>query len=863
MKYLSILILTILISIFASTAIAQDNRRDCFGDPLPRGAVARLGSMRYRLPNNRTQAMVFLSDHKTLATIGLGQRLLFWDVATGRPSRAIAVPKFSTAKFSANGKWLALQLSRKEPHIALMALATGKVKYRIEQPFSWWEISANGERIVGVNKKQMVFVWNRQTQKMRAVTRWKNETTEVHALSSDGKLLLWSTLFEPLHVLNLQTGKDHCEPFQPYQAQGRMVFSSDNKRIALRGYNSYVEIWDTKMGTKIRDVDKRIAVTKEGKTYLPDYVEALQFSPDGQHIAGTINGYTVRVWDCTNGKHRDFVSAKSVSNDGIMQFCFSQDGNWLAAHHMYSNLLHIWNVKTGKHVAVPSGHRGEIHRLAFLNGKNQIATHRENGTVRIWQAMTGIPLRTIALKSKKAEVYLGKSGRMATAQSYPVRGLALFAKPANFQITDLTNGKSVATFRGSGGLLESVTLSPDGKHWLTVNQFGRKDIYDTKTGRRVQTLYHKRGHKSNVQSSGSRVACYSDDGTRIAIYEKGYINIWSTKTGKQINAVKFQTQYRILELRFSPDNLFVLVSVFQLEIAGSRLSDFLLENTATSTLDMTHAIHAVHIGTGQQYFPADRPQVGKKLGKVAGLYDEVAIPFAVSPRGHMLAVGQGDTIYLVEMITGKKRALVGKHHSRVSALDFSASGQYLAAGYEDSTALIWDVDQTNGSPMRLTTPAQALQAWQDLSSTDAQKAYRAIRALSAHPKWALSVFDKHLRAVAPYSKQQLQTWIKELDARKFSVRQRVARKLREEAELIKPYLEKVYANPPSLEVQQRLRILLRKMNKTVFSTEKLQRVRAIEVLENIGTPAAQAILQRLAKGAPAALSTQRAKTAAQ
>src|SRR5262245_26195853 len=59
-------------------------RTDAHGDPLPPGAGARLGTVRFRHPGNR--AVAFSPDVKTLASVS-EQRpcaLRFWDPATGK-----------------------------------------------------------------------------------------------------------------------------------------------------------------------------------------------------------------------------------------------------------------------------------------------------------------------------------------------------------------------------------------------------------------------------------------------------------------------------------------------------------------------------------------------------------------------------------------------------------------------------------------------------------------------------------------------------------------------------------------------------------------------------------------------------------
>src|SRR5262245_33671754 len=57
---------------------------DLYGDPLPPGAVARLGTVRFRLASQHGIAGVaFLADNKTVLTAA-GQEVQFWDVASGR-----------------------------------------------------------------------------------------------------------------------------------------------------------------------------------------------------------------------------------------------------------------------------------------------------------------------------------------------------------------------------------------------------------------------------------------------------------------------------------------------------------------------------------------------------------------------------------------------------------------------------------------------------------------------------------------------------------------------------------------------------------------------------------------------------------
>jgi hypothetical protein len=82
-------------------------------------------------------------------------------------------------------------------------------------------------------------------------------------------------------------------------------------------------------------------------------------------------------------------------------------------------------------------------------------------------------------------------------------------------------------------------------------------------------------------------------------------------------------------------------------------------------------------------------------------------------------------------------------------------------------------------------------------------------------------------------------------------------------EVADPALRKVLTSRPSLEVQQRVQRLLVKLAGVRRNPprQRLRLLRALEVLEHIGTAAAQQVLKTLAGGAPDAQLTQEARAA--
>ena len=72
-------------------------------------------------------------------------------------------------------------------------------------------------------------------------------------------------------------------------------------------------------------------------------------------------------------------------------------------------------------------------------------------------------------------------------------------------------------------------------------------------------------------------------------------------------------------------------------------------------------------------------------------------------------------------------------------------------------------------------------------------------------------------------------------------------------------MKKALKSTQSAEVRRRIEYLMEHMQSSGESGERLKQTRALEVLEAMGTPAARALLDELAKGAADAWVTREAK----
>jgi hypothetical protein len=241
-----------------------------------------------------------------------------------------------------------------------------------------------------------------------------------------------------------------------------------------------------------------------------------------------------------------------------------------------------------------------------------------------------------------------------------------------------------------------------------------------------------------------------------------------------------------------------------------------------------------------------------------------------SPDGRLLAsidfVGDGG-LRIWDVATGKllfRRAWpddAARHAgwSPAASLAFFPGGRKLATGMVDGTVLVWDLAPETWPKADIAQYLDRKQldaAWSDLAD-DARKAHRAIYTLAACAKQAVPFLAEHLRPVAAVDGKRVEKLLADLDSEQFSVREAAAKELTDMGMQIEPALQRVLESKPSLEVRNRVRAIQESL-RGIPPAAMLRTLRAIRVLEAIGTAEARQLLRKLADGAPGARQTREA-----
>jgi RNA polymerase sigma factor (sigma-70 family) len=856
-------------------------RQDRLGDPLPPGALARMGSSRFRhLTHMASLGLVVSPDGKTLLTTNeYGIRA--WSLRTGKLLYQIRTEYGNHhPAFSPDGKRLAVI---EKGVISLRDPATGRKLQRIpavgelrKKP-GLLAFSADGGRLAVTLHQGEILLFDtttgRQAGNLDAQGIGKLRDVYFLVFTPDGRTLLSmgrgpDSRYSICHWdLATQTlGKRVVPPYGGFPSQ-------DGRLLAVWSGRGPVTIWDTQTG--------QVRCTLQGERSRLEY-GGLAFSPDGKTLASAwaehfgARDATVSLWDTATGALRRRFR---VPRDGLReQMHFSADGRRLLIPA--GCLVRLWDIGTGQEVLQQEAHAYSVRSLAFTpDGRSIVSGGAE--TIRVWDAKTGQQRQVMAAHRWSVNRLLVRpDGR--TVVSCGADG--------TLRLHDLTSGKELRrclldrepeTGRELGAQFLALGLAPDGRTAATVSsgQPSFVHVWDLESGRMLVRKPNSDNPYSATLSSDARLLVCSrrmhnlasaasmgampaaplpKDGEKKKAGPRGkdaaplgpprtVVVVREVTPGRELLTLPQPDEFGSV-IALTPDGQSLLTTTFTdspPDSEGKR--PWRPETQGPDTLRLWE------LATGKQRLAITRASGGR---------DHDFSRVAVAPDGRTLATVRSDqTMQLWDLATGKELLRRPGHDAPVDSLAFSPDGKRLATGHQDSAILVWDVSTAYERRPR-PQPAEARELeiwWRDLAG-DAPQAHRAIWSLAAVPAQAVPLLRDRLRPAVALPADELRRLVQDLDSPRFSRREEASRRLAEFGEDAEPILQQALANKPSTEARQRMERILAEP-RLVRSPELLRSLRALQILEAIGDAPARRVLDKLAEGAPASRLTREARAA--
>src|SRR5262249_42364851 len=302
----------------------QPVRLDRYGDRLPEGAIARLGTVRWR-HGNQVTALAYSSDGKMLASGSMDESIHVWDAKSGRLLRSFRRHDawINSVFFTPDDKQV-ISWGRDQT-VRVWDVATGKELRRWKTPGGWkLALSPDGKTLVGFGTAPggSIVLWNVATGNQVRELPFEGERDFAFdlAFSPDGKQLVSAGRL--LRVFDLVSGKQ-LQTFGSGQRINSVGFSPNGKLLAVGRYGEPVALWDTTTYKQIRRLDGN-----------RDGVRAVAFARDGKTLAVAGNG-PVALWDPATGKKLADIPDTLYQ---VWSMTFSPDSKTLALGNLHSTI---------------------------------------------------------------------------------------------------------------------------------------------------------------------------------------------------------------------------------------------------------------------------------------------------------------------------------------------------------------------------------------------------------------------------------------------------------------------------------------------------------------------------------------------
>jgi WD40 repeat protein/beta-lactamase regulating signal transducer with metallopeptidase domain len=636
--------------------VQQPGASQASSDPLPRGAIARLGTsrlrhagfvnsvgicnggetivsgswMEYHVPGVRGVRLwdaesgkllhqvpgvlaAVAPDGKTFATIPYeGSTIRLFDAA-GKEIRQFEKAMVHSIAFSPDGKVLAAGAadSKDENQIRLWDLASGK---ELPAPLLGRRYGYVEHLVLSPDSKVLYTEFDSGYGALWDLTKGKQITLvgeeqlcRPFAFSPDGKSFASRDGDnKAIVVRELESGKEIFR-FDRLKEHFYGVLSPDFQTLAAGHNDGSISLWDFDMQTQLRVLKgHRAAVT------------CLAFSADGKRLLSGSPDTTVRMWDVATGQlvlsgagHEGFISDVRVTPDGKSVISASQDGT-----------VRQWNLATGEEIRRLE-HPWPVTCMAVSPDGRTIASkcrkYGEGSVIRLWDAATGRELRQWTAGPKDDESY----------------GIA---------------------FSPDGRFLAAGSNSAQPSSQPTVA------LWDVATGKEVGRSV---APMSQAQRKPIPFVAFAPDGETFAWSNHQFGHISETATAQRRSGFSFfltpDRSEQILDGVFAPDGRSMLVNLAE------------------------DGISVWDLAKGEEI-----RRIARREPDHSGYWKSYEM--ALSPDGETLATaGDAGTIGLWEVATGKRLAQWNAHERLATALAWSADSKLLVSAGADTTVLVWDV----------------------------------------------------------------------------------------------------------------------------------------------------------------------------
>jgi WD40 repeat protein len=717
----------------ACVSLAAPPKFDAVGDPLPPGALLRLGSLRFRHPGTVVD-MALSPDEKTIVTIG-SEELIAWDAKTGKalwradsrlhginlPGAAYGLRALA---FLPDGRlvtpgldneiilWDVASGRNEAVFVAAAPPAQGHLQnWRASGPMAV-DVSPDGERFA-VGGAMGVVVCERDGRVLFQVENRPQGDVEINDMntdrllfgghsscgqfSPDGDVLAVVTSDSPdeIRLLDAQSG----EELRRIKLEARLVrlaFSPDGARIAATERDSTVRLYDVATGDRVWS--RVIELTNP----YENYTSAIAFTPDGATIAACATDNRIYELDAENGDvtgrlegHTWYPWALAYTSDGAKLYSSGWDGP-----------VRRWDVASQEQLPLPQGVRA-TGVVALAPDGATVAYEDDAGKVRLVDVASGEERRVLEMRDAQfSQLVFSPDGAQLAGGGTVRDGVQVV-------VWNLANGEVVHQWdwpkgRDPHSEVEALAFSPDGSR-LAAAVFRQSMAYwwNLETGKQIAKREHEEIYGLSISPDGQTLATVGwDSRLRLWAVDSGDLN-YEVNVGNEQPGAGAADDLRMYAVSYATHG-----GLF----ATQHMNGEVWVRDATSLKPVTKMNSGDRFGYGSLSF---------------------------APNGLWVAVGSSSgEVSLCDAWSGESVWVAEAHEDTIYATGFSRDGRRLVTGADDGVCYLWDL-YPEWTPLH--EEVEAL--WTDLAGDNSQAAFQAYLELADQPQRTIPLIAEKLRGV--------------------------------------------------------------------------------------------------------------------
>jgi WD40 repeat protein len=361
------------------------------------------------------------------------------------------------------------------------------------------------------------------------ITDLKTDSPEWLDFSPDSKTVLSSTGYG-MEILDAKTGK--LLKKITGESSSKALFTRDGKRIVMIDGSENIKIFDLEKNSFIK-------ILKSHENTVTD----IYISEDGKRLASSGADLSVKLWDLDTYKLLNSFGSNSYAVNSI---AISGDGKF-AVTGSDDKQMRMWDLSNAKLSYSFAKNIEEVSGVAISpDQKNVVMNERY---MKLFDAESGNLKKTFV----NERFYFGAPVTFTSNGKF----ILTCDRNCDILLIDMISGKEIRKFHGHTDLLKSISLSPDGKYFLSSGYDRTVRLWNMSIN--SNELFKLTDHTSDVTAAvfspdGNFAASGSDDGTLIISdtdFEAGFL-----RPSKKIHT------HMISALAYTPDGKKIIVGSF-------------------------------------------------------------------------------------------------------------------------------------------------------------------------------------------------------------------------------------------------------------------------------------------------------------